>query len=364
MDEINFKPMKIKTLPLLLSLLMFNAVVQAQPCNTAIPEHLFRQKMRSVDLQSADESRLQVGVTIVKQYCLSAEQVAAIAGLFYDDAFRLQFAESAWLNTVDKENFYIVYDAFAHFSAVFMLHDYVQEMKRHSHDYLPPVEPPLNLNFPALNYPVWEVYQGPTNCEQPMGEFEFNDLARQLASTGNESGRQSRLSRIAQNHCMSAAQAVKFASLLKSEPNRLDFFREAIYSVYDLQNLAFGATLFSHIPNKGAYNNIISQIRPPQPPPPCQLNPDDFTQIIRTIRKESFNNTKLKLAKQIVQAKHCFTVNQIKEIIVLFDFDETRLELAEFAWEYTLDRENYYQVADAFSFNQTREKLMKFLEKK
>ncbi|MDY0344209.1 MAG: DUF4476 domain-containing protein [Lentimicrobium sp.] len=360
--------MNIRTLSLFLFLLIFNTVTQAQqarPCNTAIPEHLFRQKMRSVDIQSSDESRLQVAAAIAKQHCLSTEQVAAMGRLFYDDAFRLQFAETAWLNTVDKENYYRVYDAFAHFSAVFMLHDYVQEMKRHPHDYLPPVEPPQNLNFPALNYPAWEVYHGPTNCEQPMGEFEFNDLARQVASTGNESGRQSRLSRIAQNHCMSAAQAVKFASLLKSEPNRLDFFREAIYGVYDLQNLAFGATLFSHIPNKGTYNNIISQIRPPQPPPPpCQVNPDDFAQIIRTIRKESFNNTKLNLAKQIVRAKHCFTVNQIKEIIVLFDFDETRLELAEFAWDYTLDRENYYQVADAFSFNQTREKLMKYLEKK
>lgn len=360
--------MNVRTFPLFIFLLVFNIVLQAQPtrrCNSAISEYLFRQKMRSVNIQSNDEDRLQVAAAITKQYCLSSDQVSAMAGLFHDDGYRLQFAESAWFNTVDKENFYLVYDAFAYFSTVFMLHDYVLEMKSHPHDYLPPVEPPVSLNFPAFNYPAWEVYRGPVNCAQPMGEDEFNDLARQVAATGIETKRQTLLSQIAHNYCISAAQSVKFASLLLSEPNRLDFFREAIYSIYDLQNMGFGAMLFSHIPNKGAYNQIVANPLPPQVPslPPCVVSPNDFLQIKKSIEKESFNNTKLTLAKQIARAKQCFTVNQIKEITVLFDFDETRLEFAEFAWDYTLDRENYHQVADAFSFNQTREKLMKFLEK-
>lgn len=360
--------MKIKTLPLLLILLMFQAFVLAQParhCQVAIPDQVFRQKMRSVDLQKTDEGRLQVATSITAQHCLSSDQVSAMAGLFNDDGFRLQFAESAWRNTVDKENFYMVYDAFAYFSAVFMLHDYVLEMKSHPHDYLPPIDPQISLNFPAYNYPAWEVYRGPTNCAQPMGEDEFNDLARQVAATGSETNRQTLLSQIAHNYCMSAAQSVKFASLLQSEPNRLDFFREAIYSIYDLQNMGFGAILFSHIPNKGAYNQIVAKPQPPQQTPsgpPCQVSPNDFAQIKQSIEKESFNNTKLTLAKQIVRSHQCFTVNQIKALTRLFEFEEARYEFAEFAWDYTIDRQSYYQVAEVFSFRTTREKLMKFIE--
>ncbi|GAB1404229.1 hypothetical protein MASR1M74_14080 [Lentimicrobium sp.] len=346
---------------------MFNNVMMAQqrpPCNTALPEHVFRQKLRSVEIQTNDESRLQVAGTIARQYCLSAEQVASMASLFFDDAFRLQFARSAWMNTVDKEHFYRVYDAFVYFSTVFMLHDFIQEIKQHPHDYLPPSTPPLNLNFPAVNYPAWEVYRGPTHCEQPMDEVEFNELAYHISAAGQETLRLSMLSDIARNYCLSAAQAVKFASLLQSEPNRLEFFRLAIYNIYDLNNLAFGAVLFSHIPNKGAYNKIISQSQLPLPPvyQPCHINPEDFAQIKRSIEKENFNNTKLNLAKQIVRAKQCFTVNQIKALTALFSFDDSRLEFAKFAWEYTIDKENYYQVADAFTYSQTREKLIKFLD--
>ena len=81
-----------------------------------------------------------------------------------------------------------------------------------------------------------------------------------------------------------------------------------------------------------------------------------------SIRKESFNSTKVTLAKQILRSKQCFTTVQIREMLKLFSFDDSRLEMAKFAWEFTTDRDNYYQVADVFTFSSSKEELMKFLE--
>jgi hypothetical protein len=51
-------------------------------------------------------------------------------------------------------------------------------------------------------------------------------------------------------------------------------------------------------------------------------------------------------------------------MVKLFSFDDSRLEIAKYAWDYTIDRDNYYQVADVFTFSSSKESLMKFLEGK
>jgi hypothetical protein len=358
--------MKIKLILLLLILTVSQIYAQGpRRCDVPLPDHIFRQKHKSVVLQQTDDRKLQVAVDLAANNCLSVEQVKSIASLFIDDFNRLEFAKAAWRNTVDKENFYFVYDDFAYFSTVFMLHDFIKSMEANPTDYLPPYEPPITLNFPLLDYPAYENYRGPSNCNYTVREDEFLRSAIQVAGNNSEANKILLLTQIAQNNCLSVAQAMKLASLLGSEPNRLSFFKTAYLSVFDLNNLSFGAQLFSHIPNKAAYNEFISSPTPgPVGPPPCEVSPDDFRQIMESVKQESFNSTKLTIAKQIIRSKECFNTRQIADLVKLFSFDDTRLELAKFAYDYTTDRENYYQVADAFSFSSSKEELMKFLEGK
>lgn len=360
--------MKINLLTLIFVLTA--AVVSGQRpqrCDVPLSENVFRQKQRSVTLQPTEDLRLKVAIAIASNNCLSVDQVKKIASQFLDDYSRLDFAKAAWFNTVDKENFYFVYDEFAYFSTVFMLHDYILSVETRPTDYLPPYEPPVTLNFPALDYPAYENYRGPSNCNYPIREDDFLQLAAQVSANNSESNRLLLLTQIAQNNCLSTAQAMKLSSMLQSEPNRLTFFRTAILSVFDLGNLPFGAQMFAHIPNRSAYNEMISRPVPvPQPieQVECFVPAGEFSQALESIKMESFNSTKLTLAKQILRSKKCFTVSQVKEIARLFSFDDSRLEIAKYAWDYTIDRDNYYQVADVFTFSSNKENLMKFLEGK
>lgn len=337
-----------------------------QRCNTPLPAQVFKQKRQSVLIQPSDDKKLNAALSIATNNCLSAEQVKAIADLFLEDYSRLEFAEAAWHNTVDRENFYYVYDAFAYFSTVFMLHDFVKSVEGQPTDYLPPYEPPLSLNFPAFDYPTYENYRGMTNCSYPIREDDFLQLARQVMAYKSEVSRAKLLDEITRNNCLSVAQAMKFSSFLQSEENRLTFFHQAIPVIFDLGNLQYGALMFAQIQNKKKFNNMINQPVPPQPPvgQPCMVSGEEFSKILISIKKESFNNTKLTLAKQILRSKQCFTTHQVKEIAKLFSFDDARLEIAKFAWDYTIDQDNYYQVADVFSFKSHKDELMKFLERK
>ena len=86
-----------------------------------------------------------------------------------------------------------------------------------------------------------------------------------------------------------------------------------------------------------------------------------MTDIKNTINNSSFDNTKITLGKQVIAAKKCFTVGQIKEILGLYSFESSKLEVAKYAYDYCSDKSNYYQVNDVFSFSSSKDDLTKYL---
>jgi hypothetical protein len=86
----------------------------------------------------------------------------------------------------------------------------------------------------------------------------------------------------------------------------------------------------------------------------------EFADIKISLNKKTFEDSKLTLAKQIAKSK-CFTSAQIRDIMGMYDFEDTRLEFAKYAYEYVYDPDNYYLVNDAFQFEMTIEELDEFI---
>ncbi|MEI6555680.1 MAG: DUF4476 domain-containing protein [Paludibacter sp.] len=87
----------------------------------------------------------------------------------------------------------------------------------------------------------------------------------------------------------------------------------------------------------------------------------DFESAKKSISSKSFEDSKLTIAKQIIQS-NCLLSTQVKEILLLFSFEETRLTFAKFAYAYTLDLGNYYKLNDAFTFESSIDELNKYIE--
>jgi hypothetical protein len=87
-----------------------------------------------------------------------------------------------------------------------------------------------------------------------------------------------------------------------------------------------------------------------------------FSKMKATIESKPFSDTKMSTAR--VSTKNaCLSVTQVMEIAKLFSMDEDRFAYAKYAYDFCIDKANYYQVSDVFSFSSTTDDFNKFLEK-
>lgn len=90
------------------------------------------------------------------------------------------------------------------------------------------------------------------------------------------------------------------------------------------------------------------------------MNSVDFNSAISTLKATSFDDTSLKIAKQITSV-NCLTSNQIIEICNLLKFEENKLEFAKFAFNYCTEPQNYFKVNNVFNFSSSVEELNDFI---
>jgi len=351
---------KIFTLVLLLSItgtIYSQSKKYLEPTN----DQQFKVKYKQVKNQTNDQKRLFIAKQIVNKYCFSSTQVKEMASLFENDYTRLEFAKRAFRNTTDKENFYDVYDAFIYYSVVFRLHDYILSLKTHIKDTDTSLEPSASINFPNYNYPNYKNYKGDKNCHEVVQHKEFLKIAKEIFSIKSDQGRYTHATSVVNNKCFSTSQLMKLASLLKSESYRLSFAKEAYNVVSDIENYKEIKQVFStprvitqftiFMGNESATDNNL-----------CMVSSEKFNQITQVIKIENFNSSKVNTAKHLIQQNNCFSSQQINAIVSLFNYENSRLEIAIHAYKFTKDQSNYYTiVSKAFGFNSSKKKLMDYI---
>ncbi len=87
----------------------------------------------------------------------------------------------------------------------------------------------------------------------------------------------------------------------------------------------------------------------------------NFDKMKESINAKPFSDTKMSTAK-VATKNACLSVNQVKEITKLFSMDEDKLTYAKYAYDYCVDKANYYQVSEVFTFSGTTDDFNKFLE--
>ena len=86
----------------------------------------------------------------------------------------------------------------------------------------------------------------------------------------------------------------------------------------------------------------------------------DFSRVMESIQKEWYEGNKQKSASQIISTNF-FTSSQVRQMLQLFSFENTKLELAKQAYGKTVDRGNYYVVNDVFSFSSSKDELNRYI---
>ncbi len=355
----------------------------AQDCGQAMSSMTFQSRKQQIS-QVREFQRLQMAKQLLQETCLLSSQVKEIVEILIDDVARLDFAKTAYTRTVDRQNFYEVYNGFTYFSTVFMLHDFVAYTRGAYNPNDNPVNPinpnPVNpvrtVTFPNYFYPNSANYQGTIKCNTPINDNIFMQMAQEVFNFGDENARIGKINEYLQSNCFTTAQLMRFGSLITSENNRLSFLKIAYIKVFDANNYNQASQLFTNQMNQQSFFTFIQQDggfvpnNPTNPTNPITTNctvPDaDFNDMRTRISRETFSNTRLSLAKTIIGTRTCFSVTQIRTLSALMSQDEQRLDIAKFAYDYCnpSQRMNYFQISDIFTFSRTKESFMAFLQTK
>lgn len=89
----------------------------------------------------------------------------------------------------------------------------------------------------------------------------------------------------------------------------------------------------------------------------------EFDIMKERVKQNTLETGRLETAKMMTR-ENVLTAIQVAEIARLFTFDNSRLDFAKFAFDYTYDREAYNVVSDALAFQKNKEDLQKFIQTK
>ncbi len=102
---------------------------------------------------------------------------------------------------------------------------------------------------------------------------------------------------------------------------------------------------------------------PAIPPPPAPHNPmthgmhpNDFDNLVHSIKRANFKADKLSRIKAAARSNH-FTSRQVKELMQALDFDNDRVEAACALYPRVIDHNNWFMVFDALAFSSNRHRV-------
>ncbi len=226
-----------------------------------------------------------------------------------------------------------------------------------------------------------------SGCAAPLNNLVFQTEERKVRNQTTEAGKIITAQQLSTNHCLTAAQIKTLCTDIFQERDRLAFAEYAYPRCYDPANYTLvyaafyidanvqelnrfvtaysgGAGTTGYNTNSG-YNNGGGYVPGYNGPYGCPMpmNGNDFNTAKESIRSKTFESTKLEIAKQVTDA-NCFTAQQIKELVQVFEFEASKLEFAKYAFPHCYDKNNYYKVNDAFTFEASMTELSNFVKGK
>lgn len=82
----------------------------------------------------------------------------------------------------------------------------------------------------------------------------------------------------------------------------------------------------------------------------------DFESAKESVNTGGIDDTKLKIAKQVVDS-NCMSTEQVKEMMELLSFEKSKLDLAKYGYSRVTDKRNYYKINDVLTFESSKTEL-------
>ncbi len=205
-------------------------------------------------------------------------------------------------------------------------------------------------------------------AEQTLPEaVPLEEKMRSLDAEQDKGEKLRRARDIIHAHRLSSLQAKAIAVRLGDDEARLEFATAAYPRVVDPENFYEVYDAFSTFSKVMRLHDRVQQFERVRTPPPVErppsLSDQEFKEIMRALKRESFDQTRMQLARQIIgNSRKLFLSAQVRELLNCFDFEPSKLEIAKYAYDHTLDREKYFLVNEAFTFDNSTSELTRYVQ--
>lgn len=214
------------------------------------------------------------------------------------------------------------------------------------------------------------------NCAGQLNPRDFQIKLQQLRAHPSDDARLRAAMQTLAPFCLNSSQVFQVCKVLTDDFYRLEFafatYPNVIdpanfYDIYDaLDRKSSAFRLHDMISGNLNYDVVVVEPAPvPEPPMPvCEVSDSEMQEIKGLVKSASFKDSMEKQAKMMVKSKQCFRSDQIVDLLSVFSYDDSKLMIAKFAYDYCIDRQNYYRVVNAFSFKSYQDDLTKFISER
>lgn len=116
-----------------------------------------------------------------------------------------------------------------------------------------------------------------------------------------------------------------------------------------------------HCQASGYVNSIPSPSLPANCNVQFPMSDYDFNQLKSSLLNRAFESTRLAIAKQAT-ANRYLSAHQVADLMRVFDFDSSRLEIARYAYGRTVDKQNYFLTYNSFIFESSINELNNYID--
>jgi hypothetical protein len=344
--------------------------VQAQDQNP-LSESDFEKLKTEVAEQSYDSKRLRKAKELSDLHFLYAKQINAVIASLSLETNRLEYAKYAYSSVFDAENYDIVYSNFSMSASKSELKDYLSnreapQVSGNSDNQSAVVEENVvsSSTTTTSNTTVTTTTVNKTSGPTAMNDQDFAAAKRAVGEESFESKKLSRSKQVSDANYMLCAQIVELMSVLSFESSRLEYAHYAYAKTFDQANYEIVKEGLTHSKSKDDLSDFIKK----QPVADYSvkeeeiittndaedeknsdsqigMSDEDFAHTKNLIASQSSDSKKLEKAKHITGRTN-MSVAQVKAIVELFLFEDSRIDYAQFAWSKTVDKQNYDKIKE------------------
>jgi hypothetical protein len=231
-----------------------------------------------------------------------------------------------------------------------------------------------------------------TPCAQSIDSRTFGQNLAQMRAIPNDAARLTRALNFAQVYCLHSGQVFDLANIFREDHSKFDVIATAYPNMTDQENRYMLLDVFAQFSSAFRMHDYMDFIdgqrnRPyqwtpiyyqpvpqplpipqpvpvqpaPAPVPQCFVSDQEMQEVRSSIKSSNFDSSMIEQAKMLLRAKQCFSSQQIASIVSLFSFASSQVDVAKFAYDYCIDRDNYFRVINLLGFDSSKREVRDYI---